>query len=117
MKQPFARWAFKYLSANPEEYCSVPGSECELEFGELDGDRPMFQATTYNNDGFEVYIYAPAERRWLVHFRAEEARRLAWFILWNWWVAATWFGLKRKIWYWALRTTMDDDQRRRAKYG
>lgn len=117
MRVAVARWIFKHLAADPKEYCSIPGSECEMRFGELDGGEPMFLATTYNNDGFEVWISYAREGRWLTHFRANEARRLAWFILWDWWAVATWFGLKRRLWYWALRATMDADKERWAKRG
>lgn len=30
------------------------------------------------------------------------ALRLAWFLVWTWWVKATWFGLKLRLWSWAL---------------
>jgi hypothetical protein len=33
---------------------------------------------------------------------AADARKVAVFILWDWWALGTWFGLKRKLWYWAL---------------
>lgn len=97
-----ARWIFKHLSGNPAEYCVPPGSEVELEFGEMDGGRPVFIATTYNNHGFELWL-GYNHGGWTTHMWAKDARRLAWFILWDWWIVSTWFGLKRKIWYWALR--------------
>lgn len=30
------------------------------------------------------------------------AIRLAWFLVWTWWVKATWCGLKLRLWAWAL---------------
>ena len=96
-------WTFKYLSGNPAEYCTPPGSEVWREFGELDGDKPMYLATTYNNDGHEIWI-AYNGGRWLCHFRASDARQLAKIILWDWWIVSTWCGFKRKIWYWSLST-------------
>lgn len=102
MSQRLERFIFRYCSGNPAEYCVPPGSECRLEFGEPDEGRPMFTATTYNNDGHEVWI-AYTRGRWLVHFGRKEAIRLAWFILWDWWIVATWCGLKRRLWYWSLR--------------
>jgi len=30
------------------------------------------------------------------------ALRLAWCVLWTWWVRATWCGLKLRLWYWCL---------------
>lgn len=49
------------------------------------------------NDGFELWIGSPDQ--WYWHCKFDEARRLAWFILWNWWAKATWFGLRRWAWY------------------
>ena len=30
------------------------------------------------------------------------ALRLAWFLVWSWWVCATWCGVKLRLWRWAL---------------
>jgi hypothetical protein len=35
---------------------SPPGSGQELKFGELDNGKPVHYATTYNNDGFELWL-------------------------------------------------------------
>lgn len=104
MKHHIAKWIFRTLSGNPDEYCVPPGSELRKRFGEIDSDhgKPMFTATTYNNDGFELWITYTAAGPWLVHFRQSEARELAWIILWDWWIKSTWCGLKRRIWYWSL---------------
>lgn len=102
MKHHIANWIFDNLSGNPDEYCTPPGSEVWKEFGEMDGKRPMYTATTYNNHGFELWITYTAGGPWLIHLWAKEARELAWIILWDWWIKSTWCGLKRRIWYWAL---------------
>lgn len=81
---------------------SPPGTECSLIFGEPDDDGdPLHIATTHNNDGFELWL-GYRLGKWHVFYPDREARKLAFFILWDWWAKATWFGLKRKIWYWAL---------------
>ena len=111
MRGKLANWIFFNLSGNKDAHCVSPGSECWFEFGEVDlgHDRPFYTATTYNNDGFELWI-AYTGGKWIAHFRAKAARQLAWFILWNWWAKSTWCGLKRRIWYWAL-------SRRNKKHG
>lgn len=53
-----------------------------------------------SNDGFELWIGTESEWRWSCG--SEEARKLAWFILWDWWARGTWFGLRRAVWYWLL---------------
>ena len=49
------------------------------------------------NDGSVLWIGTPDT--WYWHCRFPEARKLAWFILWNWWAKSTWFGLRRWLWY------------------
>ena len=114
LKRKFLRWAFRVFSGDPSEesghYCVPPGSANELIFGENDDDgQGMFLATTYNNDGFELWI-AYRNGKWLFHCRHDAARRLAWFVLWDWWIISTWCGLKRRIWYWVLHHKIIDDR-------
>src|SRR5512139_3216821 len=80
-----------------EQQNDPPGVAASLDFGPIDDDgKPMHIARTYCNDGFELWL--GYRTKWLAHYRAEDARRLAWFILWTWWVKGTWCGLKRWIW-------------------
>jgi hypothetical protein len=53
------------------------------------------------DDGAYLHI-GPPDAPMANNCRAADARRLAWFILWDWWACGTWFGLKRWIWYKAL---------------
>lgn len=85
---------------------SPPGSAQRMEFGELDNGKPMYVATTYNNDGHEIWL-ARNGGDWITFFDHKSARRLAWFILWDWWAKGTWFGLKRWIWYKSLSVIVD----------
>ncbi len=76
-----------------------PGSTQSLKLA-VDEDGGYEIASTDNNDGFELWLGDPWG--WHTFYKAKDARRLAWFILWSWWARGTWFGLKRKIWYKAL---------------
>ena len=59
----------------------------------------------YHEDGGTLWIgYSD---KWLVHMGIGESLRLARFILWQFWVRATWCGLKRRIWFWALTRDLD----------
>ena len=49
------------------------------------------------NSGYDIGIGTP--NKWHVILHGAVARRLAWFILWNWWAKGTWFGLKRFIYH------------------
>lgn len=75
-----------------------PGSEQRLRFGEdeEEGTGPHV-AVTDVNDGFELWL--GTMNKWHVFYSASEARKLAFFILWTWWVKGTWCGLKRWAWY------------------
>lgn len=57
------------------------------------------------NDGFDLYVGYPSE--WLINMKETGARKLAWFIIWTWWIKGTWFGLRRVIWYWALHRRVE----------
>jgi hypothetical protein len=65
----------------------------------------MFTATTYNNDGHDIWIEYTGGG-WICHLRQGESLQLAKIIVWDWWIKSTWFGLKRKIWYWSLSRVM-----------
>src|SRR5260221_5806303 len=54
------------------------------------------------NDGHELGLWLDGSSEMSIMLRHEQARQLAWFILWRWWVLGTWCGLRRKLWYWAL---------------
>lgn len=106
----FTKWLYRWTSGDPFDkqafgYGVPPGAECQFEFGEIDDGKPMFTATTYNNDGYELWI-AYSHGGWLCHFKQKDARHLAKLILWDWWVVSTWCGLKRRIWYWALHESV-----------
>ena len=103
MKNIIVDWIYKHLA---DEHWgggeSPPGSSQRLDFGALcDDGEPMYVARTDNNDGCEIWL-GFRRGKWNVFYNQQEARKLAWFILWTWWAKGTWFGLKRKIWYWAL---------------
>lgn len=111
-KNKLADWIYHKLGPDWGGTPSPPGSECELDFGELDGNkdnpasmRPMYVARTYADDGRTLWLGTHV--KWHLFYGDEHARRLAWFILWDWWAKATWFGLKRKIWYWALHIRVE----------
>jgi hypothetical protein len=102
VKLTIAKWINRTLGDDWGGNHSPPGSDQRLEFGEIDPGtgKPSNLATTYNNDGCEVWLWWAGS--WAAFYREKDARRLAWFILWDWWAVGTWFGLKRWIWYKAL---------------
>ena len=79
-------------------------------------DEGLFVGGT-SNDGSDMAIGFRDGDRYLLSLRHEEARSLAWFVVWHWWVIGTWCGLRRRIWYWALRTRLDTHYERLAVHG
>src|SRR5687767_4784029 len=105
----FWRWLRDVLGDDYLDHRAVPGSGAHLEFGEVDEGRPMYVAHM-QNDGFELWV--GFRSKWLFWCRQQDARRLAWWVLWDVWAKGTWFGLKRRIYYVALRRIVDDARRR-----
>lgn len=79
---------------------SPPGDWLSFNFGMMDGDEHIHYART-SNDGFEIWLGSPGVG-WKAFYRMPDALALARFILWDWWIVATWCGLRRKIWYFFL---------------
>ncbi len=76
-----------------------PGDRLRVELP-YRGSRPDYLVAATSNDGFDLLVGSPDE--WHLILEPKQARRLAWFVLWNWWFLGTWFGLRRALWYWAL---------------
>jgi hypothetical protein len=110
MNMKIAKWIHKNLGDEWGGTPGPPGVLAELDFGGLDTDgRSMFVARTYPDDGFNLWL--GTHDKWHVFYSAPEARRLAWFILWTWWIKGTWFDLKRKIWYYALHLIVEESNK------
>lgn len=75
-----------------------PGSGLALRQVEEDGTEVT---AICRGDAFDVYH----GRREISSFSMSPrvAIRFAWFVLWRWFVNATWFGLKPRLWFWAAR--------------
>lgn len=109
-----SRYFYYLLGEDYGGNSAPPGSTQQLRFGEIDPDnseRP-YVATTGNNDGFELWLGTMYE--WHVFYRAPEARKLAWFILWTWWIKGTWCGSRRWIWYKLLHIEVRELQKEKS---
>ena len=85
---------YKHLGS---EWCGnshPPGDHRRINFG----PDAYPELAVWNNDGFELWIGMGYE--WHTHMPRSQARRLAWFIFTS--DVLIWFGLRRKLWYWAL---------------
>ena len=100
----FANWIHEKLGDDFGGSPCPPGSIASMEFGPEDEGKSMYVAST-GNDGFELWV--GYHHKWLFHCDEKHARELAWFVFYEWWAKATWFGLKRKIWYWELHKRVE----------
>ena len=62
---------------------------------------PGYQVWASNNDGFELWM--GWAKHWDHHLNQDEVRTLFWYILIEWFMKARWFGLRRPLYYWALK--------------
>ncbi len=53
-----------------------------------------------SEDAFTLWMGTDDE--WLCQMSRTDARKLALWIIFRWWIWSEWFGLRRVIWYWAL---------------
>lgn len=117
LKITLARFLY-YRLAQDRDLPSAPGEGLTLEFGESDIGVPAFKAETETSG--EVVALCGRGYYW-GEYTDRQARRLARWILWDWWAKATWFGLKRRLWYWGLLTYVcstqwDEDHDKRQRY-
>ena len=68
---------------------------------EVGRDNPGAYVIASNNDGFELWI--GTRHMWYTHLRSDEVWLLTKWLMWDWYVKARWLGLRRPIYYWALR--------------
>jgi hypothetical protein len=74
--------------------------------GSVPGDWLQLKGMTYppvvsvTEDAFTLWLGTSDE--WMCHMSRTDARRLAWFILFRWWLCAEWCGLRRWLFYKSL---------------
>lgn len=91
---------------------SPPGDWLAIDFGDMMEDGKRIHYARTGNDGYEIWIGSPYIG-WKAFFRMPDALTLARFIIWRWWVVGTWCGMRRRIWYAALKR----DVSRKSKGG
>lgn len=97
MKHAFAQWLIKRLIEGTTERPRPPGGSEITRNIDVDGSEFTLVS---NGDTFDIYY----GRSIINGFSIEESlgRKVAKWILWDWWVKATWCGMKLRLWRWAL---------------
>lgn len=61
-----------------------------------------------DGDAWDVFYRDPRRVMVVQHSMSpRQALRLAWFVIWRWWVKALWCGLRLRLWIWALHVRME----------
>ena len=68
---------------------------------EVDGSAREYRVIASGNDGHELWIGWSHE--WDTHLHSREVRALTKWLIVDWYIKARWLGLRRPIYYWALR--------------
>ena len=89
------------MSASGNHSLSHRGSVPQAPTMRTEVERDLTHIVASNNDGFEVWFGYP--NKWNHHIDQREASRLFWWLLFRWYGQARWFGIRRPLYYWALR--------------
>ena len=106
-KYKFANWVYEHFGDKfwDDSPCP-PGSMQTLRLKTGEGTGEITHVFSFEGtDGHEMYIGYPD--KWLYSVPSGMVPKLAWFLLWEWWIKATWFGLKKKIWFTALHEIVE----------
>lgn len=94
-KDRLANWLYERLGPDDGGLPSPPGDNLSAPISE---HRTAYTA----DDGFWLRVQYNGEHDDYTSFHMREVRALMRFIIVDWWVKATWCGVRRALWYWAL---------------
>ena len=95
MRKRIVEWIYNHVGTDWGGSPHPPGDSWRKDFG----PDTYPSVAVWNNDGFELWL--GTSHAWHTHMPRKQARALALHILWC--DVRLWFGLRRKVWYWALR--------------
>jgi hypothetical protein len=97
----FAAWVSQRLVVRDGNAIRPPSAKLAWSHLELDGSR---LTVVSRGDAFDLFY--GRTRPVVLSITPKAALRLAWFILWRWWVLGTFCGLKTRLWNWSLSVLM-----------
>jgi hypothetical protein len=97
MSERVALWVSQKLVVQDGGTLRPPGAAQAWSHVELDGRR---LTVISRGDAFDLYYGRSSPV--VLSITPQAALRLAWFVLWRWWVIATVCGLKTRLWNWSL---------------
>lgn len=75
----------------------MPGGSIGIAMVEPDGSQVGVIA-----QGDSIVLYYGKDAVTGLSLTPTSMLRVAWFSIWTWWVCSTWFGIRTRIWQWAV---------------
>lgn len=99
MRRRVARWLQERIAVRQEQHTHPPSADLGVRVRDVDeSEHVIISRGDYlefisGNDrvGYSVITLSP-----------KVALKLAWFVLWRWWVRGTWLGWKLSAWEWTI---------------
>ncbi|KKN72066.1 hypothetical protein LCGC14_0414610 [marine sediment metagenome] len=102
-KNRIADWTARRMIEEREGYQAAPGGTQVFRWTVPGPVRREFTVIA-RSDAFDFYHSDPEGHYISVYaVRADVVLKLTWFLLWDWWILATWCGWKLRLWRWCLR--------------
>lgn len=112
MRLAVAKWLQAVLSVRRSDETTGPvASDLGVRAKEADGRDVVLVS---QGDALD-FIYGSERTGYtVVQLSVGTVLRLAWFVLWRWWIRGTWFGWKLAAWQWALAVQIDEEVLRKS---
>lgn len=98
------------LGATFEGALLPPASTLGVQCKEVDGTDIVILT-----QGESVDFISGRDEYSIVSMSGRTALRLAWFLLWRYWLRGTWCGIKLHLWSWASRVVQDRELREKIQ--
>lgn len=114
VKSRFADWIARRMVEEAGNRSTAPGGTQIFRWTVAGPVRKEFTVIA-RSDSFDFYHGHPdGERVTVFAVRADIALKLAWFLLWDWWILATWCNWKLRLWRWCLRVRSESRDAEKA---
>lgn len=102
MRRPVARWLQRRLKT---PHGKPPSGELGLRVSEVTGTNHVLIS---HGDALEFVSGNDRGGYVVVTINPGSALKLAWWILWRWWIRALWFGWKLSAWHWTVEVELEE---------
>ena len=95
----FLGWATGYQHGHNPIWLEAPNHGATLTIKAYDGSDATICVLNSESPSDQVWLGTP--HKWTYFYGGKVFRKMALWVLWRW-VWGDWFGLKTKVWLWAL---------------